>query len=144
MYAIRSYYALIERALQLAKQKGLITSIDLASFNVVLDKLDFLTRMVAQYVDIVFANEEEAKAFTGKEAIEALALLGANTQIAVLKLGKNGSLIKRGNEIVEVGVIPATSIDTTGAGDLYAAGFLYGLEHKLPLALCGQVSYNFV
>jgi len=130
---------LVEKAIQMAKAKGLKVSIDLASFNVVEENLEFLSRMVKDYVDIVFANEEEAKAFTGKEGEEALQLLGAHAEIAVLKLGKSGSLIKRVDEVVKVGVIPAKSIDTTGAGDLYAAGFLYGLIQKLDLDKCGKI-----
>ena len=130
---------LVEKAIQLAKAKGLKVSIDLASFNVVEENLEFLSRMVKDYVDIVFANEEEAKAFTGKEGEEALHVLGAHAEIAVLKLGKNGSMIKRVDEVVKVGVIPAKSIDTTGAGDLYAAGFLYGLIQKLDLEKCGKI-----
>ncbi len=130
---------LIEKAYQMAKEKGLKTSLDLASFNVVEDNLEFLKNLVENYVDIVFANEEEAKAYTGTEGHEALNILAANTEIAVLKLGKEGSIIKRGEEVVTVGIIPANSIDTTGAGDLYAAGFLYGLIKELDLIQCGNI-----
>nr|WP_321406401.1 adenosine kinase [uncultured Carboxylicivirga sp.] len=130
---------LIEKAYQIAKAKGLKTSIDLASFNVVEDNLDFLKNLVENYVDIIFANEEEAKAYTGKEGEEALNELAKGTEVAVLKLGKEGSLIKRFDEVVKVGIIPVNSIDTTGAGDLYAAGFLYGLIQNLDLAKCGNI-----
>ena len=130
---------LIEKAYKMAKANGLITSIDLASFNVVEDNLEFLTKLIHNYVDIVFANEEEAKAYTGKEGEEALHLLAEGTQVAILKLGKEGSMIKRDNEIVKVGIIPANSVDTTGAGDLYAAGFLFGLIRELPLEKCGKI-----
>lgn len=130
---------LIEKAYQMAKEKGLKTSLDLASFNVVEDNIEFLKNLVENYVDIVFANEEEAKAYTGTEGHEALNILAANTEIAVLKLGKEGSIIKRGEEVVTVGIIPANSIDTTGAGDLYAAGFLYGLIKQLDLIQCGNI-----
>ena len=130
---------LIEKALRSAKEANLIVSLDLASFNVVEDNLAFLKDMVAKYVDILFANEEEAKAFTNKEEKEALEEMAKDCNIAVLKLGKKGSLIKHFNETFEVGIIPADSIDTTGAGDLYAAGFLYGMINLLPLDKCGQV-----
>ncbi|MCU4165423.1 adenosine kinase [Carboxylicivirga caseinilyticus] len=131
--------SLIEKAYQIAKTKGLKTSIDLASFNVVEDNLEFLKNLVENYVDIIFANEEEAKAYTGKEGEEALNELAKGTEVAVLKLGKEGSLIKRFDEVVKVGIIPVKSIDTTGAGDLYAAGFLYGLIQNLDLAKCGNI-----
>lgn len=130
---------LIEKALQMAKEARLIVSLDLASFNVVEDNLTFLKDMVAKYVDILFANEEEAKAFTQKENHDAVNAMAEDCNIAILKLGKEGSLIRQFNETFEVGIIEATSIDTTGAGDLYAAGFLYGLVNYLPLQKCGEL-----
>ena len=130
---------LIEKALKCAKEAKLIVSLDLASFNVVEDNHAFLKDMVAKYVDILFANEEEAKAFTKKEEKEALEVMAKDCNIAVLKLGSKGSIIKHFETTFEVGVIPANSIDTTGAGDLYAAGFLYGLVNFLPIDKCGQI-----
>jgi len=130
---------LIEKALKCAKEAKLIISLDLASFNVVEDNHAFLKDMVAKYVDILFANEEEAKAFTKKEEKEALDEMAKDCNIAVLKLGSKGSIIKHFETTFEVGVIPANSIDTTGAGDLYAAGFLYGLLNFLPIEKCGQI-----
>jgi len=73
-------------------------------------------------VDIVFANEEEAKAFTGKEPGEALDEFAGMARIAVVKTGSKGSLIKSGNEVFKIGIIKVTPVDTTGAGDLYASG----------------------
>ena len=57
----------------------------------------------------------------------------------MVKLGKKGSLVKHKDERHEIGCIPAQAVDTTGAGDLYAAGFLYGLIHDYPLAVCGRI-----
>ncbi len=130
---------LIEKALQTAKAARLIVSLDLASYNVVEDNLEFLKKMAKDYVDILFANEEEAKAFTGKEEKEALEEMGKFCNISVLKLGKNGSLIKHLDEVIEVGVIKAKSVDSTGAGDLYASGFLFGLTKHLSLEKCGKM-----
>ncbi|HBI81080.1 MAG TPA: adenosine kinase [Bacteroidales bacterium] len=130
---------LIRHAVELAKQNGCIVSLDLASYNVVEENKDFLREIIESYVDIVFANEEEAKAFTGKSPIDALKDLSVLADIAVVKLGANGSLIKQGDNVFEIGVIDASSIDTTGAGDLYAAGFLYGLSKGLSLIKCGEI-----
>lgn len=132
-------HALIEKALKLAKKGGLKVSLDLASYNVVEANLDFLKRMVQEYVDIVFANEEEAKAFTGKLPEEALNELSEMADIAVVKIGSKGSLIKSGENIYKLGVIKVNPIDTTGAGDLYASGFLYGLSKGLTLEKCGEI-----
>ncbi len=101
--------------------------------------IDFLKSIIKEYIDIVFANEDEARAFTGKEPEEALQILSEYCEIVVVKMGENGSLIKKGNEIHRIGIIKADCIDTTGAGDLYAAGFLYGMTNDLPLAKCGEI-----
>jgi len=131
--------ALVESALKMAKSKNMTVSLDLASFNVVEANLDFLKDITKKYVDVVFANEEEAKSFTGKAPEEALKEIATMCNIAVVKIGKNGSLIKQGNESYSVGAISAKVIDTTGAGDLYAAGFIYGLTKGLSMAQCGHV-----
>lgn len=132
-------HELIEKAVKLAKQLGLKVSLDMASYNVVEDNLDFLKKIIREYVDIVFANEEEAKAFTGKQPDEALLDFASQCEIAVVKIGKKGSLIKKGDEIHRVKAIEANSIDTTGAGDLYASGFLYGLIKGYGLDKCGRI-----
>lgn len=131
-------HELLEAILKTAKNNGLKISIDLASYNVVEDNLDFLKEMVAKYVDIVFANEEEAKAFTGMEPEEALDEISKVTDIAIVKIGRKGSMIKQGDTIVNVDVKEIEPIDTTGAGDLYAAGFLYGLTNNLGFKKAGE------
>ncbi|MDD3320431.1 MAG: adenosine kinase [Paludibacter sp.] len=130
---------LIRTAVKMAKEKGLKVSIDLASYNVVEDNLDFLHEIVNQYVDIVFANEEEAKAFTGKAPEEALDIIASMCEIAVVKVGKDGSFIKSGNEKVQIKPRLAKCIDTTGAGDLYASGFLFGLAKNYSLEVSGKI-----
>ena len=132
-------HELVKTALSLAKKNGLTVSLDLASYNVVEENLEFLRDIVGKYVDIVFANEEEAKAFTGKEPLEALDEIAAMTDIAVVKIGSKGSLVKSGKEMVEIWVITVTPVDTTGAGDLYASGFLYGQSLGLSLEKCGEL-----
>lgn len=131
-------HALIEQAVKLAKKNGLKVSLDMASYNVVEDNLEFLKTIVAEYVDIVFANEEEAKSFTGKEPEEAVHVFGDQCEIAVVKVGKEGSMIKHKGELFRVDAIQTNPVDTTGAGDLYAAGFLYGLIQGQSLRSCGE------
>lgn len=133
-------HELVRKAAEMARKAGLSIALDLASFNVVEANLDFLKEIVAEYVDIIFANEEEAKAFTGLDAKEAIHVLSDLCDIAVVKIGKEGSLIKTNSEFVKVGVIETTPVDTTGAGDLYAAGFLYGFSKNLSVAKCGEIA----
>jgi sugar/nucleoside kinase (ribokinase family) len=133
-------HPLTRTALRLAKEAGLEVSLDLASHNVVRENLAFLQEMVGSYVDIVFANEDESMAFSGKKSPhEALVTISPQCRIAVVKLGKNGSLVKQSDERHEIGCIPANAVDTTGAGDLYAAGFLYGLIRGCALPVCGRI-----
>ncbi|MBE0661653.1 MAG: adenosine kinase [Bacteroidales bacterium] len=129
---------LIKTAVKMAKAAGMKVSLDLASYNVVEDNLEFLHGIVKNYVDIVFANEEEASAFTGLEPELAVSSLALHCEVAIVKTGAKGSLIKSGESLYTIGIIPTTVIDSTGAGDLYAAGFLHGYLNKLPLQKCGQ------
>lgn len=129
---------LIRKAIKLAKREGLKVSIDFASYNVVEENLDFL-KEICKSVDIIFANEQEAKAFTNKEAEEALEDIAEICEIAVVKIGKKGSLVKNGDNKIVIGKRERTCIDTTGAGDMYAAGFLAGLCLGRDLEVCGQM-----
>lgn len=133
-------HELIERALYLAKKNNLYVSLDLASYNVVEENLEFLKSLTKKYVDIIFANEEEAKAFTGEEQAEkALDIISEYCDIAVVKIGRFGSLIKKDNKTYKIGVVDSQCIDTTGAGDLYASGFLYGLTKNYDLEKSGKI-----
>ena len=134
-------HQLIECAISTAKSCGLKVAIDLASFNVVEENIEFLRRIVAQYVDIVFANEDEARVFSGEsEPINALQYISEMCELAVVKIGMRGALIKQGEQVVHVGIMEAAKrVDTTGAGDFYAAGFLYGLTQGLDLRQCGTI-----
>ena len=134
-------HELIECAISTAKRCGLKVAIDLASFNVVEENIDFLRRIVSEYVDIVFANEDEARVFSAEsEPINALQYISEMCELAVVKIGMRGALIKQGEHVVHVGIMEAAKrVDTTGAGDFYAAGFLYGLTLGLDLRQCGTI-----
>jgi len=130
---------LVEKACKLAKDNSMEVALDLASYNVVnAYKADFID-IVDKYVDIIFANEEEARAFTGLHPEPALDKLSGQCDIAIVKTGKEGSLVKRGEEIIRINPLPVDCRDTTGAGDLYAAGFLYGYAKNLSLDICGVI-----
>lgn len=132
---------LIGYAVRTAKQCGLKVAIDLASFNVVAENLEFLRSLVSEYVDILFANEQEARTFTGEdEPLNALQAISEMCDLAVVKIGTKGALIKQGAEVLHVGIMAAAKrVDTTGAGDYYAAGFLSGMCQGLNLRQCGTI-----
>lgn len=129
-------------ALQKAQAAGARILLDLASFTVVEENRALMAAVVEEYVDIVVANEDEAALFTGcEDEAAALAALADLAEIAVVKLGARGSLIAADGQVHVVAPYGADDIvDTTGAGDLWAAGFLYGLTAGMPLASCGRLA----
>lgn len=131
--------ALLKRAIEMASKAGLKVVIDLASFNVVEEQRDFLNELLNGKIDIVFANEEEAKALTGLPPEEALNSIAERCEIAVVKIGKEGSLIRYNGKTIRIKPIVAAAIDTTGAGDMYASGFLYGISNGLSVEKAGLI-----
>ena len=128
--------------LRCAKAAGCRIGFDLASFEVVgIFREKLLNEVLPGYVDLIFANEEEAAALLGDLTVEEMTeKLSAFCEIAVVKSGVKGSVARRGGEVA---VIPAfvvdDPVDTTAAGDLYAAGFIRGLAAGAPLAGCGAI-----
>jgi len=129
---------LLEAACRFAKYENMMIALDLASYNVVESNLTAFKEVIEKYVDILFANEEEARALTGMEPEKALDAISKICGIAVVKVGSEGSWIKREMEIIKIGTATVEVKDTTGAGDLYAAGFLYGYAMDKNLEICGQ------
>ena len=130
---------LILASLEAAKKAGALVSMDLASFTVVEQSMDLLEKIVTGFVDILIANEDEARAFTGQsEEKEALEALSEKAKIAVLKIGPRGSYVTCAGETIRIQPLGSGSaVDTTGAGDLWAAGFLFGLVQGYSLEKCG-------
>ena len=96
--------------------------------------------LVADHVDILFANEAEVCALYERDSFEAAAALARqDVALAVLTRSEAGSLILRGAESVAVPAVPTSVVDTTGAGDAYAAGFLAAYTAGRSLAACGRL-----
>lgn len=125
---------------QTAKKHKMKISMDMASFNLVHDNKDLISVMLKDYVDIVFANEEEAEAFTGKRGEEALAILSQYCPISIVKMGAKGSIANIHGESAFFRTNDTQPVDTNGAGDIYAAGFLYGLMNHYPIQKIGQLA----
>ena len=132
---------LIQAVLKAAKNAGARVSLDLASFNVVEEARDILPDLVAQYVDILIANEDESLAYTGiRDEAGALEALCRDVDLAVLKLGVRGSRIAcQDHRLAVKSQGDGCAVDTTGAGDLWASGFLFGLVNQIPLTQCGDL-----
>ena len=131
--------SMLRKAIATAKAKGMTIAIDMASYNVVEENRDFMLDLINNYVDIVFANEKEAFALTGMEPEAALHFIAERCQIAVVKVGAKGALVQRGDEVVTIPPLEADVVDTTGAGDMWAAGFLAGLVKGENLEKCGMM-----
>lgn len=133
---------LIQSLTASAAEAGTTISVDLASFEVVHAASAALPGLLEKYVDVVFANEEEAKAYFPDETdYEKMASrLSEICEVAVVKLGAKGSIIASGGQLHHVDCLPAKNlIDTTGAGDLWAAGFLSGWLRGKDLPECGRL-----
>jgi sugar/nucleoside kinase (ribokinase family) len=102
---------------------------------------EFLDLMRSGTVDIVFANRAEALALYETEDFDAaLDAIGRDCKLAAVTMSEDGSVVVRGAERIFVPAIPVEKVvDTTGAGDLYAAGFLFGYTKGLDLATCGAL-----
>ena len=130
-------HQLIETICRSAKEIGLKTSIDLASYNVVTENREMLRNLVAKYIDIVFANEEESAAFTERKVPEdALQDIGSMAEVAVVKLGKRGAIAMSNGQKVQVAGRCLPVVDTTAAGDFFAGGFLYAYTRGATLERC--------
>jgi fructokinase len=103
-------------------------------------KDDFL-QLLRRHVDVVVGNRQEAQALTDTETPQqAIRVLAEHSDIAVVTMDSRGSLIQRGETVCEIPPYPVTPVDTTGAGDMFAAGILYGLTRELPLDVTGRIA----
>ncbi len=130
---------MFEKALRLAATAGLKICLDLSSYNIVAENMEFFKSIIAKYVNILFANEEEIRALTNKLPEEGANEIKELCDIVAIKLGAEGSFCVCDDGMVRIGVRPAKALDTTGAGDLYSAGFIYGLMKGLPAEICGKM-----
>ncbi|MBR9981531.1 MAG: adenosine kinase [Desulfatitalea sp.] len=132
---------LAQTVLNAAKTAGCTISLDLGAFEVVNGAAKILPSLLDRYVDVVLANEDEAAAFCGRrDPLTGLKDLSEHCTTAVVKCGADGALIRSGGKTYET---PAQNVDrvkdTTGAGDFWAAGFLYGLLNDCTLDACGHL-----
>lgn len=134
--------ALADKVIRTARAAGCSISIDLASFEVVKAAREWIFAQLREGVDIVFANEDEAAALFGrKDAYENFAReLAGFGGIAAVKMGGDGAWIAQGKHLHRIVPVRAERVvDTTGAGDSWAAGFLYGHLRGASLPVAGAI-----
>lgn len=133
---------LLRRVMECAGEAGCTISLDLASFEVVQAARRLLPEVLERDVDVVLANEDEADAFFGQSGgdhVEQVRRLGELCSVAVVKLGKKGALVAHEGHIHEIAPLWVDQpVDTTGAGDLWAAGFLTGWLRGHDIPQCGR------
>ena len=135
--AAKNAFRVAAEAAHAAGRKVALTLSD--GFCVERHRDDFVA-LVESGVDILFANEDEITKLYECGFDDAVARVRGACELAAVTRGEQGSVIVTADEVVEVAAEPvATVVDTTGAGDLYAAGFLFGLTHGRPLAECGRL-----
>ncbi|KZD12773.1 adenosine kinase [Oceanibaculum pacificum] len=129
------------KAAQMAHEAGRKVALSLSDpFCVERHRQEFRA-LVEKHVDVLFANEEEIKAlFEVSSFDDALQAIRGKVEIAALTRSERGAVVVAGAEVHVIDAEPvAQVVDTTGAGDLYASGFLYGLTRDLPIAVCGTL-----
>ena len=130
----------LRHLMQTAKKANCLISLDLASFEVVKNFHAAILRLLEEFVDIVFANSDEADALLGKLPPEQqLEQLRKLCPVAIVKLGERGAWADCGNGAVFIPANKVNAIDTTAAGDSFAAGFLYGVLADWDAAKCGRL-----
>ncbi|MBO4631446.1 MAG: adenosine kinase [Lentisphaeria bacterium] len=132
----------LAKALKLAKENGCTVSFDFSSFEVVRLFRSEIEELMGKYVDVIFANEDEAREFCGQENFDpetAVEELQKRCPVAAVKLGKKGALLKENGKVCRIEPKIVKAVDTTGAGDLWQAGFLYGWLNGLGLQKAGEM-----
>ncbi len=130
-----------QTVLRRAREAGCQTAVDLASFEVVRKFREPLLTLLRTDVDLVFANRTEAEALIGHgfSDDELARRLGGFCRVGALKLGSSGALIACSAEITHVPAERVRAVDTTSAGDTWAAGFLYGYLRGFTMEACGRI-----
>lgn len=133
--------ALTQKAIEIARQNGTTVVLSLSDSFCVDRHRDSFTHAVRNGVDIVVADEEEVAALLQTESIDdTLEALGDYDTLFAITRSEKGSVIKHRNEFITQAATPVNAlIDTTGAGDAYTAGFLYGWVNDYPLAECARI-----
>lgn len=126
---------------KIAEENGVKTSITLSDPSIVEYFKTQFQDVIGASVDLLFCNEEEAIAFTGKsDLLEAREALKKDAKRFVITQGSNGAMIFDGDTFIDIEPYETKAVDTNGAGDMFAGAFLYGLTHGLGYAGSGKLA----
>jgi sugar/nucleoside kinase (ribokinase family) len=128
------------RAIDIAKENGVKVALTISDPFVVQLQRDLFWKLIEGPVDLLFANLEEARALTGEQDhVEAARKIHRHATNVAMTLGAEGSLLMNGDQLYPIQGVKTKAVDTTGAGDMYAAGVLYGLTHGLSWKQAGTL-----
>lgn len=131
------------RAAGLAKKEGVKVILDPGAHNLIISEVEVFAKLL-NLSDILCANLDEAEAITGVAEVEDIVnQLRGRFQLVALKLGGEGCVLANRSEIVELAGYKVKCVDTTGAGDAFAAALIYGLSHGLSLEITGRLANWF-
>lgn len=125
-----------EKAMKLAKERGCKISLDLGCIRIVKSYGKEILRLVKNYVDIVFSNEDEIKTLLNQSPKEGCKTMANICPIAIVQIGKDGCWVCSEGEVFSSRALVVKAIDTNGAGDLFASGFLHGYMKGWDLREC--------
>jgi len=132
--------SLLLHCVHAAKGSGMEVVFDCGSFGVIQDCRFIFDKLIEDNsIDILIANEDEAHILTSVEEELACMEMAKMAKIAIVKIGKKGSIICGNDTILKIGTPEVKALDTTGAGDLWAAGFLYGYSNGWPIEKCAEL-----
>ena len=135
-----SMKASVLRAYEIAEENDVLISLSLSDSFCVDRFRDEFRDLVENKVDLLFANEEEIKSLYEVDSFEeAIECLRPHVKIAALTRSEKGSVVVTAEDMIEVPAHPTNVEDTTGAGDLYASGFLYGYTSGRSLEDCARL-----
>lgn len=127
------------RAIEIAKKNEVLVSVDLSDSSLIERIRPVFDEVTREHADIIFVNEEEARAFTGKERNDALKEIARLCEFAVVKLGVDGSLIETSDTVYRIPSYRTDVVNTNGAGDIYASGVLYGITSGMRADRAGKI-----
>lgn len=129
---------IVEHTMKLAKEAGARVSFDLGSFEVVTQYREKIYELIQHYIDILFGNREEVHALTQTSPKEGCAFLKQYCEVVIVLQGTGGCEVGTLERQISCPAYPVEPLDTTGAGDLFASGFLHGYLKQKSLEECAH------
>lgn len=140
LFAGPSTKAAAYTAIEMAKKQGVKVALTISDPFLINICRDEFQRLIEGPVDLLFCNEDEAKSLTGlDDPIACAHAIHKHCENVALTLGKNGSILMHEGEVIAIEGVEVNAIDTTGAGDMYAAGILYGITNGLSWKQAGHL-----